>query len=320
MKEKKIHYCTECKRDMKFIPSVTTIGEFGLYLCEKHFIQWFEKWVEHTIEEFEMFDRQTPVIVALSGGKDSMVLWYVLNKLGYRAEGFHLNLGISGISEKSEQAVRELGQMIGKDPIIVNVKNEIGAGIAEISKIFRTPPCSICGRIKRYYFNRTARLQGFKVIATGHNLDDEAGSLLFNLVNWNEKYLIRKYPVLREDPMSGLPRKVKPLALMAEDRILLYARLNNIPFTGQPCPLGQDAKLHIYKDMLTHLEKQNRSIKRNFYLRFIRKYQKLFQQLPTKEKHKKLQKCKICGEPTPSDVCLVCKIKQAVKDNNPSLE
>ena len=312
--KKKIRYCTECKRDMKFIPSVITIAEFGLYLCEKHFIEWFEHWVEKTIEEFHMFDRNEPVLVALSGGKDSMVLWYVLNKLGYKVEGFHLNLGIGETSDKAEQAVRELANMLGKRPFIVNVAEEIGAGIPEIAKIFRSPACSICGRIKRYYFNRTARQNGYRVVATGHNLDDEAGSLLFNLINWNEKYLIRKYPVLKEDTELGLPRKVKPLTLMAEDRILLYARLNNIPYTSEPCPLGQDAKLHIYKDMLNRLELRTKGVKRNFYLRFIRKYQKLFNQIKTKEKQVKLQPCQICGEPSPSPVCLLCKIKQAIND------
>ncbi len=310
----KVKYCTECKRDMKFIPAVTYIREFRLYLCHKHFNQWFEEWVEKTIQQFNMFSREDKVLVALSGGKDSMVLWYVLNKLGYQADGFHINLGIPGNSGPSAEAIAQLAQKLNKQPIIVDLHKETGAGIPEIARMFRSPACSICGRIKRYYFNRTARLGGYKIVATGHNLDDEAAALLSNLLHWKEKFLVSKYPVLKEDSHLGLPRKVKPLTIMTEEQIRLYAEINEIPFTSAICPLSSGARLKEFKEFISRIEERSPGTRRSFYLNYIRKYQKLFISRHEKKTHRQnLQKCKICGEPSPSEVCLVCKIKSEIE-------
>ena len=74
-------------------------------------------------------------------------------------------------------------------------------------------PCAACGTLKRHYFDRAARDGGFDVLATGHNLDDEAAVLLGNVLHWQTEYLGRQVPVLEERP--GFPRKVKPLVRLA---------------------------------------------------------------------------------------------------------
>lgn len=64
------------------------------------------------IDEFEMFTKSDRILVAVSGGKDSLALWDILNRLGYQTTGFHLDLGIGGYSGESvEKPVRSLSVM-----------------------------------------------------------------------------------------------------------------------------------------------------------------------------------------------------------------
>jgi Predicted ATPase of the PP-loop superfamily implicated in cell cycle control len=67
-----------------------------LALCEEHFPEWFVSYTERAIGKYRMFSRDERILVAVSGGKDSLSLWDVLLQLGYRADGLYINLGIDG--------------------------------------------------------------------------------------------------------------------------------------------------------------------------------------------------------------------------------
>ena len=67
-----------------------------LALCEEHYLEWFVTQVERTIHKYSMFGHKDRVLVAVSGGKDSLTLWDVLLRLGYQADGIYINLGIDG--------------------------------------------------------------------------------------------------------------------------------------------------------------------------------------------------------------------------------
>ena len=81
----------------------------------------------------------------------------------------------------------------------------------------RRAPCGACGLSKRHLFNSAALEHGYDVVATGHNLDDEAAVLLGNVLRWETGYLGRQYPVLPAAP--GFVRKVKPLVRLGEREI-----------------------------------------------------------------------------------------------------
>src|SRR2546426_10139496 len=84
--------------------------------------------------------------------------------------------------------------------LVHELKEDEGAGINDLADLVRRPTCSVCGTLKRYHFNRTAVMKGYNVLATGHNLDDEAARLLGNVLHWQEQYLEKKGPTL---PGSG---------------------------------------------------------------------------------------------------------------------
>ncbi len=283
---------------------VIYMPQHRLALCGKHYVEWFERYTQRTIREFRMFSEEDRVLVTVSGGKDSLALWHVLRKLGYEADGLYLHLGIGDYSERSREKVEGFARKLGADVIVVDLREEL-AGIPELRKITSREACSVCGLVKRYNFNRVAKERGYNVVATGHNLDDEASSLLANVINWNVKYLGRKYPVLEEE--EGFVRKVKPFCKFTEKETALYALLNGIDFIEEECPFSEDASFIFYKEMLNRIEERFPGTKLRFYLEYLRKVYPKFM-----EEKRDLQPCRVCGEPSPSEVCPLCRLRERI--------
>jgi len=92
--------------------------------------------------------------------------------------------------------------------------------------------------------NRVARDGGYTVLATGHNLDDEAAVLFGNTLNWQTSYLQRQSPVLAA--REGLVRKVKPLCRFYEREMAAYALVEGIEYIYDECPYAVGAKSILY--------------------------------------------------------------------------
>ena len=139
--------------------------------------------------------------------------------------------------------------------------------LAEISQRGRGKPCAVCGLAKRHVMNRIARDLGYDVLATGHNLDDEAAVLFGNTLRWSADFLRRQGPVLPETP--GLARKVKPLCRFYEREMAAYALLRGIEYIYEECPFADGSTSIYYKDVLNRMENENPGTKLNFYLSFL---------------------------------------------------
>jgi tRNA-5-methyluridine54 2-sulfurtransferase len=135
-------------------------------LCKDHYLEWFTDQTERAIKKYHMFTRSQRILVAVSGGKDSLALWDVLTRLGYPADGLYINLGIAGdddYSKQSEQYASAFAQEHELKLHIVNIKDTYGASIPTIaskSRRGREKPCGVCGLAKRHVMNRVAR-EGF---------------------------------------------------------------------------------------------------------------------------------------------------------------
>jgi hypothetical protein len=186
-----------------------------LALCRDHYLAWIPEQTERFIEKYDMFTRDDRILVAVSGGKDSLALWDVLTRLGYTADGLYIGLGIDGgigYSEESHRLAQAFAEAQGLRLVVVDVAEVEGASIPEAARLThrgRDKPCSVCGLTKRHVMNRVARDGGYDVLATGHNLDDEAATLFGNTLTWSTGYLARQGPVLPA-MAGGLARKVKP--------------------------------------------------------------------------------------------------------------
>lgn len=289
-----------------------------LALCKEHYLDWIPEQTERFISKYHMFSAHDRVLVAVSGGKDSLSLWDILNRLGYEADGLYIGLGIDGglgYSAESERICSEFALERGLRLHIINIKSDYGHNIPEMSN--RTTrgkgkPCSVCGLTKRHTMNQVAVEGGYDVLATGHNLDDEAAVLFGNTLNWQTGYLARQSPVL-EAHHPGLVRKVKPLCRFYEREMAAYALLSGIDYIYNECPYALGSKSIYYKELLNQLEAERPGARLTFYLSFLQaKESGLFDFQETPE-ILNLNTCPTCGQPTTSPgECAFCRMVRSL--------
>ena len=183
-----------------------------LALCKEHYLEWVPEQTARFIKKYEMFEQTEKILVAVSGGKDSLSLWDILVRLGYQVDGLYLGLGIDGGIKYSSESHRLAEKFASANNLklhVVDIEKEYGQSIPVLSEISHRghgKPCAVCGLAKRHEMNRVARDLGYNVLATGHNLDDEAAVLFGNTLKWSSEYLLRQGPVL--PGAEGLARKV----------------------------------------------------------------------------------------------------------------
>jgi tRNA-5-methyluridine54 2-sulfurtransferase len=284
-----------------------------LALCKEHYLEWVPEQTERFIKKYQMFTREEKILVAVSGGKDSLSLWDILMRLGYQADGLYLGLGIDGRIGYSGESQRLSEKFADKNNLklhVVDIEKEYGQSIPVLSEISHRghgKPCAVCGLAKRHEMNRIARDLGYDVLATGHNLDDEAAVLFGNTLSWSSEYLLRQGPVLPE--ANGLARKVKPLCRFYEREMTAYALARSIEYIYDECPFAEGSKQIFYKEALNQLETARPGAKLTFYLRFLeaRKSGELF--IEKNIKRDVLHACLNCGQATSAPgLCSFCRM------------
>jgi uncharacterized protein (TIGR00269 family) len=292
--------------------------------------------VEKTMHKYKMFTREDQVLVAVSGGKDSLALWDILLRLGYRADGLYLGLGIDGGFGYSDQSQHKCEVFVQEYEARSNnswlptlhtlsIPETYGESVAEVAQRVqrgRGKPCSVCGLIKRHEMNRIAYELGYSVLATGHNLDDEAAVLFGNTMTWQVGYLARQGPVLTahrstSGKKGGFARKVKPLCRMYEREMAAYCLVRGIDYIYEECPYALGATSIAHKELLAELERKSPGSKQNFYLSFLKAKESGFldgHQASSPLMHA----CEDCGQPTTApNLCAFCRLWINASDRHP---
>lgn len=293
--------------------AVINMRAHKLSLCAEHYVAWFQKQTSRAIKKYDMFKEDDRILVAVSGGKDSLSLWDVLLQLGYHADGLYINLGIDGGHQYSIRSLEKIESFMAQYPaahlVVVNVEALYGEGIPQVTqrKKHRKRPCSVCGLVKRHEMNRIALEQDYAVLATGHNLDDETAVLFNNVLNWNTGYLLRQNPVLPAD-VAGLVRKVKPFCRLYERETAAYSVVRGIDYIHEECPYAHGATSVRNKNILTLMEHEAPGTKMHFYTKFLNaKADGLFNIEPGYPEQ--LNLCPECGQPTTAEgLCAFCRI------------
>jgi uncharacterized protein (TIGR00269 family) len=244
--------------------------------------------------------------------------WDILTRLGYEADGLYLSLGIDGGIEYSHESQRLSQKFADENNLklhIVDVEGEYGYSIPVLSEISHRghgKPCAVCGLAKRHEMNRIARDLGYDVLATGHNLDDEAAVLFGNTLHWSAEYLLRQGPVL--PAADGLARKVKPLCRFYEREMTAYALARGIEYIYEECPFAEGSKQIFYKETLNQLENTRPGAKLTFYLKFLEAKQRGDLFIDTNIEQAHLHPCPQCGQPTSvPGLCSFCRMIEKAK-------
>ncbi|MGD9809615.1 MAG: ATP-binding protein [Deferribacterales bacterium] len=286
--------------------ALITLRRHNASFCKEHFNKFFINQVEKAIRKYQMFDYSDKIMVCVSGGKDSLVLWYLLHKLGYDTTGMYINLGIGEYSETSLKKVEAFTEKFGLKSIIVNL-TELGHPIPVLEEVIKRHACAVCGTTKRYYFNKLAYENNFDVVATGHNLDDETARLLGNVLKWDPAYLSKMDPNLPEDG-DYIKRKVKPLIRLTELEVGGFAFMNGIDYITEECPKSVGATSMIYKDVLNNLESEMPGTKHYFYNGFFRHAADKFRVDEEEKENTEMHKCAVCGMESFLPTCSFCKM------------
>ncbi len=295
--------CRRCKELAQIaLPSHHTA------FCRDCFERYFIRQIETGIRRQKMFTHEDRILCALSGGKDSLALMWVLSHLGYDVTGLHVDLGIEGSSPMARGQVEAFCQDHDLKLVVVETAPK-GLGIPEVYKALKRPICPVCGKIKRYYFNKTALEGGYTALTTGHNLDDEVARLFANTLRWDQSYLSDQGPALPAE--AGFAAKVKPLYRVTEFETAAFCFLKKIPHVKAPCPYSKGASFTSHKALWATLEEKSPGSKIAFYDGFLERGRPAFAALEPGH-GTKLSPCRTCGYPTSVEWCGVCRLKRQV--------
>jgi tRNA-5-methyluridine54 2-sulfurtransferase len=287
--------------------------------CATHFPDHVQNQIRKAIDRpvagsgERMFSYADRLLVAVSGGKDSLALWDALLEMGYRVDGLYVGLGIGGYSERSGEICRDFAsrraEPRGARLLTVDLAEEYGYTTPSGSQAARRSTCGVCGLSKRYVFNRVAVDEGYDVMLTGHNLDDEAATLLGNVLRWQDDFLARQRPVL---PATGgnQVRKCKPLYRLSEREMAAYCVTRGIDYVVEECPLVDGNTGHELKEALNVLERGAPGAKAQFLLGFLDRHAERF--AVPEDEAPDLGACDRCGMPTVAETCAFCRQRERI--------
>ena len=293
-------------------PAVIDLKRHNANFCHEHFVAYCEEQVRRAIHQYSMLEPGERVLVAVSGGKDSLAAWDLLTRLGHPADGLYLGLGIDSYSDDSLAAARAYAEPRGLTLHVVDLAETHGFTVPSAAAVTRRSPCGACGLAKRHEFNRAARDLGFAVVATGHNLDDEAAVLLGNTLRWETDYLARQHPALPAG--RGFVRKIKPLYRLGEREMAAYCVLEGIDYQIDECPMAVGNRHIGYKETLNDLERRSPGSKAAFLFGFLERLHPLLSaddvEADGGDGGVDVHPCAECGEPTTGEVCAFCRLRE----------
>ena len=301
--------CVTCRG-----PAVIDIRRQNANYCTEHFFEQCRRQVSKAIHDWEMINPEDRVLVAVSGGKDSLAIWDLLVELGFSADGLYVGLGIGEYSEVSHSHASRFAEERGLLLRTIDLPETFGYDIPTGSRAARRAPCSACGLSKRHLFDTAALEGGYDVLVTGHNLDDEAAVLFGNTLHWHTEYLGRQLPVL--PARDGFPKKVKPLIRLTERETAAYCLLRGIDYLVDECPMAAGNRHLSYKEALNDIEVRSPGAKHSFYFGFLERASSLFTP-EAEDDRSQLQGCTVCGSPTTAEICAFCRLVERAGGHQP---
>ncbi len=309
-------------------PAVIDIRRHNANFCQEHFLRYCRTQVEKTLKEFSMVKPGDRVLVAVSGGKDSLAVWDILLHLGYEATGLYVGLGLGEYYDVSGRHARRFAEERGLELIEVDIRGTYDIDVPTAASVTGRAPCSACGLSKRHVFDQATLAGDFDALVTGHNLDDEAAVLFGNVLHWQSDYLGRQQPVLPAG--HGFPKKVKPLVRLGERETAAYCVLAGIDYLVEECPMAKGNKHLHYKAALNLIESESPGSKQAFYFGFLRNAVDLFSEQRTysepEEQRERtepdddvgmLRACEECGATTNSELCAFCRLVRSTAGTKP---
>lgn len=279
----------------------------GQLLCKDCFIASIERKVKRTIKKEKLLDRGDKVLVALSGGKDSVTVLEILNS--YRQRNIidicavTVDEGIDNYRQDGVDIALRHAERLGIEHKVVSLKDEYGITLDEIMQTDNhRGSCTYCGVFRRTIINKAAREMGATKIATGHNIDDEVQAIMMNYLEGNTGNLT-KLGAKTESKAEEFTVKIKPLREIPEREIGLYVVAKDLEVHFDSCPYAMQSFRGEVSEVINQLSEKHPTIKYST----LRGYDKI-KNILKKELKKDYAhgRCSRCGEPSANELCKAC--------------
>ena len=304
---------TNCGKD-----AILKRPKTGHALCKECFFAAFESEIHNTIAKGQLFKPGEKVAIGASGGKDSTVLAYVLKTLNERYQyGIDLFLlsideGITGYRDDSLKTVQQNKDDYGLPLKILSYKELYGWTMDEIvAEIGRKSNCTFCGVFRRQALDRGAALLGVDCIATGHNADDIAETVLMNILRGDVARLQRCTSVVTSG--ADCIRRCKPLKYAYEKEIVMYAYFKRLVYFSTECVFAPNAYRGHARSFLKDLEK----VRPSSILDIIHSGETL--QVKDTVKMPERRTCSRCGFVSSQEICKACIMLEGLNRGLPKL-
>ncbi len=276
----------------------------GENLCSNCFSKSIIRKTAKTISKYKMIQSGDVVGVAVSGGKDSLSLLYVLKQISlnhnFTLQAITIDEGIPGYRDEALELVRTFCSKIGIKHNVYSYKKLFGTTLEqslELRQGEKISSCSICGILRRRAIDFGAKELGVDTVATGHNLDDFIQTFIINLLSGDTN----KIGWMDPEPTDRKARRIKPFCEIYENEIVFYAFTNEIPFQSEECPHMNEGIRTEIRNFLNLLEKNHIGIKNNMYKSILKVSSKT-----RDESGKKWRTCSSCGSECTGNRCAVC--------------
>lgn len=281
----------------------------GQSLCRDCFIESVNQKVLRDTRRYKLIEKGDKVLLALSGGKDSVVALHILNSLRERniidLTAVTIDEGIKGYREDGIKIAEANTQLLGIEHRVVSFEECFGRTLDEIMALDDAESrhaCTYCGVFRRWILNRVAHEERATKIATGHNLDDETQSILMNYLEGNINNLIRIGPK-SESKDKRFTIKIKPLREIPEKEIGLYAVAADLNVHLAGCPYAGDSFRGEVGRFIKELSENHPTMMYSTLRGFDRIKPVLKKEITPKGN---TGECRRCGEPAAGELCKAC--------------
>ena len=264
-----------------------------------------ENKVKQTIRKYKLLSKKDRIIVALSGGKDSTTVLYLLSKLGYDVSALHIDLGLGEYSERCLEKIKQSCKEQNIKLHIIDIKKLFGTRMCYIrsgvQQKVNVSNCLVCGVIKKSLLNKEARKLKADKIVTGHNLDDEAQTVIINFLQGNLMLGANSGPITGSIKDKKFVPRVKPLFFIPEKDIRKYSKTMKFPVIYEKCPCAVSSLRIKTRFFLQDKEE-------NMKLQIVNNFLRMLPKLRKKLHNQKVIYCEICEEPSRNKICKKCEL------------